>query len=406
MAMNIKNVVIVCDYAYIEGGAARVAVQTATALARYTDLNIYFFAGCGEPCSELRDSRVKVITLMMYDLLGNPNRIDAMKNGIYNKKAGKRMAELLSRLDGKETIVHVHTWTKVLSSAVFKAAQNAGIPVFLTVHDYFLTCPNGGCFNYVQNKICELLPLSAKCVTCNCDARHYYHKIWRCIRQRKQNKVIRGCNNIRYIFISDFEKQQVLRRMPAPEHQFMVKNPIAYQERYRVHAENNELFLFIGRVSEEKGVELFCKAVCEAGVKAVVIGDGKSKDKLKKQYPEITFTGWIEKSEIQQWIDRGRCLIFPSLWYEGAPLTVLEVQAYGLPCIVTNSSSAMDSVEQGITGEIIDPNVEDMTSAINKMKDDNYIERLSGETYLRFDENRCSEQYYVEQLLETYNQGV
>lgn len=404
--MNIKNVVIVCDYAYIEGGAARVAIQTATALAKYTDLNIYFFAGCGEPCSELKDSRVKVITLMMYDLLGNPNRIDAMKNGIYNKTAGKCMAELLSELDSKETIVHVHTWTKVLSSAVFKAAQDAGVPVFLTVHDYFLTCPNGGCFNYVQNKICELQPLSAKCVTCSCDARHYYHKIWRCIRQRKQNKVIRGCNNIRYIFISDFEKQQILRRMPVPRRQFMVKNPIAYQERYRVHAENNELFLFIGRVSEEKGVELFCKAVCEAGVKAVVIGDGKSKEKLKKQYPEITFTGWIEKAEIQQWMDRGRCLIFSSLWYEGAPLTVLEVQAYGLPCIVTNCNSAMDSVEQGITGEIIDPDVEDMISAINKMKDDNYIERLSQETYLRFDENRCSEQYYVEQLLETYHQGV
>lgn len=404
--MNIKNVVIVCDYAYIEGGAARVAIQTATALGKYTDLNIYFFAGCGELCSELKDSRVKVITLMMYDLLGNPNRIDAMKNGIYNKTAGKCMAELLSELDSKETIVHVHTWTKVLSSAVFKAAQDAGVPVFLTVHDYFLTCPNGGCFNYVQNKICELQPLSAKCVTCSCDARHYYHKIWRCIRQRKQNKVIRGCNNIRYIFISDFEKQQILRRMPIPGRQFMVKNPIAYQERYRVHAENNELFLFIGRVSEEKGVELFCEAVREAGVKAVVIGDGKSKEKLKKQYSEITFTGWIEKAEIQQWIDRGRCLIFSSLWYEGAPLTVLEVQAYGLPCIVTNCNSAMDSVEQGITGEIINPNVEDMISAINKMKDDNYIERLSQETYLRFDENRCSEQYYVEQLLETYHQGV
>lgn len=88
----------------------------------------------------------------MYDLLGNPSKLDAMKKGIYNRKAGKLLEDLLNTLKENETIIHVHTWTKVLSSAIFAIADKKNIPVFLTVHDYFLTCPNGGCYDYVKMK--------------------------------------------------------------------------------------------------------------------------------------------------------------------------------------------------------------------------------------------------------------
>ena len=68
--MTIRNVIVACDYAYIEGGAARVAVQTAVELSKRSNLKVYFFAGCGEPCQELVQSSVQVISLGMYDLLG------------------------------------------------------------------------------------------------------------------------------------------------------------------------------------------------------------------------------------------------------------------------------------------------------------------------------------------------
>lgn len=50
--------------------------------------------------------------LGMYDLLGNPSKLDAMKKGIYNRKAGKLLEDLLNTLKENETIIHVHTWTK------------------------------------------------------------------------------------------------------------------------------------------------------------------------------------------------------------------------------------------------------------------------------------------------------
>lgn len=404
--MTIRNVIVVCDYAYIEGGAARVAVQTAVELSKQSDLKVYFFAGCGEPCQELVQSSVKVISLGMYDLLGNPSKLNAMKKGIYNREVGEKLEDLLNILREEETIIHVHTWTKVLSSAIFAVADKKNIPVFLTVHDYFLTCPNGGCYNYVKNEICERKPMSFRCIVCNCDSRHYYYKVWRCMRQFRQNRVMRKCKNIRYIFISEFAKKQLLRRFWEPKWQYMLQNPSTFAERKRVLAEQNEIYLYIGRVSEEKGVPLFCEAVKKVGVKAAVIGDGGLKKELEKEYPDIVFTGWLGKEQIDQWIEKCRCLIFPSRWYEGAPLTVPEVQAYGVPCIVTDCSAAVDNIVAGENGLIVKADVEGMRRAIIKMMDGKIVEKMSHNTFELFNEKSYSNDVYIKNLIQIYEKGV
>lgn len=399
-----KNIIIICDYAYIEGGATKVAIQTAIALSNYTDYNIYFFAGCGEPCEELKNSNVNVICLKMYDLLGNPNRLNALKNGIYNRKSGEKLKNLINSFNGNSnnTLVHVHTYTKVLSSSIFKITQELNIPTFITIHDYFLTCPNGGCFNYVKNHVCEIPPMSLKCLLCNCDVRHYYHKIWRYIRQIKQNSIIRKNDNIGYIFISKFQEKQLLKRIPSIKNKYMLQNPIDLDNRIRVNAENNNYYIYIGRLSEEKGVRLFCESVSESNCNAVVIGDGKLFSELKNKYTNIIFTGWLQKANIKKWILKARCLIFTSLWYEGSPLTIPEVQAYGLPCIVTNTNAGTDTIKHGINGEIVTANKEDIIQSIKRMENNDYIKKLSQNTYELFDENRSNEYRYAKKLLEIY----
>lgn len=399
---EIKNVLIVSDYAFFEGGAANVAVQTVLALANCTNLNIYFFAGSGTPCEQLSDSRAKVIALNLPDLLGNRNKISAIINGIYNKKVEKEFKKVLSTLDREETIVHIHTWTKVLSSSVFKVCKEMEFRTFLTIHDYFLACPNGACYNYVNHKICELQPLSNACLKSNCDARNYMQKIWRCIRQVKQNQVIRHFENLNYIFISSYQEKQLLQRLPDIKNKFLVKNPIYVDQRYHIESEKNSNYIYIGRLSREKGPQLFCEAVTQAKVKGVIIGAGNLETELKKRYPDIEFAGWQNKDQIRDKLKMARALIFPSLWYEGSPLTTLEVQAYGIPCIVTDCSSAKDDIVQGENGEIVNAEISDIVSAINRFKDDKYVKRLSQNTYQMFDENRASEKWYVKNLLNTY----
>lgn len=396
--MKIKNVIIACDYAYFEGGAANVAMQTVIALAKYTNYNIFCFAGCGEPCEELKKSGAKIVALRLPDLLGNKNKLDAFVKGIYNKKVEREMLKLLKSLNPADTIVHIHTWTKVLSSAVFNATEKCGYTTFLTVHEYFLACPNGACFDYKTNEICERNPLSISCLMCNCDARNYPQKIWRCIRQHKQNRIIRRNKYIRYIFISEFEKKQLLRRIPDVKYKCLVKNPITIGDRKRINVENNCDFIYVGRLSGEKGIKLFCDSVTKAEVSGVVIGDGYLANELKSEYRNIKFVGWLSKNDLYGQLTTARALIFPSLWYEGSPLTVPEVQAYGIPCIVTDCSAAIDDIKDGRNGLIVRPDTESVISAVKKFQNNNFLRCLSEFTFNNFDDDRASNERYAKDL--------
>lgn len=398
----IRNVVVACDYAYVEGGAAKMAINTAILLSRTPGLRVFFIGGCGEAVPELRNSSAECLLLGLPDLMQNPSKADAFRRGIYNREVYRKVKEFLQDLDPAETVMHAHTWTKVLTTAVFRAADDLGIRIFLTTHDYFLACPNGGCYNYADRKICELKPMSFRCICCNCDSRNYAYKAWRCLRQWKQNRVLRKID-IRYIFISAFQREQLHRRGVKARKEYYLRNVIRTGERRRVKAEENEIFLMAGRLAPEKGADLFCEAVTAAGVKAVAVGDGPLKAELERKYPEIQFPGWLSPEEVRQWGKNARCFVFPSVWYEGSPLSVPEMQAYGIPCIVTDCSAATDTVENGKNGFTVPADAEEMARAIRRLGNDETVKELSEATYRMFDGDSTSEEKYVQSLLEIFN---
>ncbi len=398
----IKNIIIICDYAYIEGGASKVAIQTALALSRQTNLKIFFLSGYGEICDDLKNSNVIVKNLNMYDLLGNPNKLKAAINGIYNKKAERELRKLLLTLNIEETVVHIHTWTKVLSSSIFKVCNDLGVKTFLTLHDYFLVCPNGVCYNYVKRKACDIKPMSIKCMICNCDSRNYIQKLWRYARQFVQNTIIYKFKNLNYIFISEFQVKQIEKRYSFIKNKFLIKNIIDLGEKFKVDCENNNYFLFLGRVCKEKGINLFCEAVRKANVSGIVIGDGPLLDNLKKQYAEIKFVGWQEKEQISVWLKKTRAFVFPSICYEGSPLSIPEVQAHGIPCLVTDGNAGTDNIIPNINGLIVEANVYEIEKGIEQLKNSNFIKKLSTYTFENFDFTVGSEDKYVKSLLELY----
>ena len=80
-----------------------------------------------------------------------------------------------------------------------------------------------------------------------------------------------------------------------------------------IEPHKNNRYLFIGRLSPEKGVEMFCDAVTQSGVEADVIGTGEKIDELKCKYPNINFLGWLTSNEMATYICKARCLIVTSL---------------------------------------------------------------------------------------------
>ena len=183
---------------------------------------------------------------------------------------------------------------------------------------------------------------------------------------------------------------------------YLVQNPINIGNRMSIHAELNKDYVYIGRLSGEKGANLFCEAVTKADVHGIIIGNGNLEDSLKIKYPNIDFLGWQNKSQINEQLKKARALIFPTLWYEGSPLTVPEVQAHGIPCIVTNCSSATDDIIDGFNGEIVEPELNSIVKAIRRFNDDEYVKKLSKNTRETWNVKRSDYSLYAENLLNVY----
>ena len=229
---------------------------------------------------------------------------------------------------------------------MFDIAFKMKFKVIVTLHDYFTACPNGGYFDYVQNEICHLEPLSWRCIKCNCDSRNYGFKLYRLVRQFVQNKIVKLNDKLEYaISISEFSEKILKPTLGKNTKIKRIYNPIDIEENIeKVDYSKNEYYLYVGRISKEKGVDLFCQAISELGYKGIVVGDGDEKQKLEIQFPNVEFTGWKNKDKVKDYIKNARALIFPSRWYEGAPLTPLEAMQYNIPVLVSNVSAATEYI--------------------------------------------------------------
>lgn len=111
--------------------------------------------------------------------------------------------------------------------------------------------------------------------------------------------------------------------------------------------------LFVGRLAPEKGPGTLLEAwqaLGETDLELAVAGDGPMHDELAaRQVPGVTMLGRQDGSEIRRLMLESRALVFPSEWYEGMPITLLEAMAAGLPILASDLGSMTEMV--GALGE-------------------------------------------------------
>lgn len=404
MMAEVKNIIMVCDFANITGGAEKVAIMSAVALAD-TGYHVVLFCGKGPVCSELKNSTVEVVCLNQEEAIKDKNKSRGIVRGIYNSSARAAMEELLSSYNPKDTVIHMHGWSKVFSSSIFLPIKKRDFKVLVTMHDYFLLCPNG-CFYDFQNKsVCERKPMSGSCIKCNCDKRNYSYKLYRLIRQFIMYRMVKG-TKLNLAFISEFNKSVSSKRIPFKYGEIMITNPVDVDLQEVVKVENNSQYIFIGRLSYEKGIDCFCEAVTKAKVKAVAIGSGDRMEELVKKYPNVSFIGWKSKEEMKQYILESRALIFPSVWYEGAPLTIPEVMGgYALPCIISDKCAGRDYITDRQTGLLFEcGNAERLFETIQYAEDNAVISALQENILDTFNRDLYSNKSHVSNLLSYYGE--
>jgi len=377
-----KHVIIITDYAWVIGGASKVAMMSAIALAE-RGYDTHHFSVVGPVAEALAASGVSVHCLGQPSTLDEPNRIVGVQRGLWNRQAAKKFERLLSRFPPGESLVHVHQWTKALSPSIFETIVRLGFRFVVTLHDYFISCPNGGFLVYKETEICERKPLSVGCVVCNCDPRNYGHKVWRVFRQVIQNQVLLASGRLTdVIYVSEFSRAILSRHLPDSLNWYYVPNPVQASQLPRVDVTANRHFVFVGRLSKEKGGHLFAEAAKLAGVPAVFVGDGEQRKDIQRRNGNARITGWLLPDKVYDELRRARALVFPSIWYEMQGLTVVEAASMGVPSIVGDRSAARDYVRDGASGLYMNgASIEDLAAKLTMLQDDAVLDSMSRAAY-------------------------
>lgn len=131
-------------------------------------------------------------------------------------------------------------------------------------------------------------------------------------------------------------------------------------------AEKGDYILCISRLTKFKRIDLVLDAVSllkKRGFskKLVIVGDGEEKENLMKKSQKlgltdtVTFTGKVNRDLLVSYYARAQCVVFPSV-DEPFGIVPIEAQAAWTPVIATRSGGPIESVVDGETGFLVEPN--------------------------------------------------
>jgi glycosyltransferase involved in cell wall biosynthesis len=365
------SVIVLNDFGWVNGGQSKVAIDSALQL-KMSGLDVCFVAGRGPIDERLVEQGIECHVVGGHDILSDPFRTRAAVNGIWNAAAARMLTACLAHRDPESTVIHVHGWAKALSPSIGRVVTGSNAAHVYTLHEYFLACPNGGFYDYQAGKICSRRALSAACLATNCDARTAMHKIWRVARQAILWSAGRLPSGLRELIYLAPEQLDIMKAyVPAEARWHYLPNPAGAQPPHRVASEDNDTFLFVGRLSPEKGASVVARAAAIAGVSIAFCGDGEERDAILKANPDAQMLGWLSQEELSEQMRRVRCLVFPSLWYETYGLVVADALRVGLPVLASSSSVAASMVQPGCSGELVPAgDVESWAAAMRRLQSD------------------------------------
>lgn len=329
------RVVILNDSSVAKGGATGLALMSARML-RARGHAVTFISGDAGDDGALAAEGVELIALGG-KLLLDRKRIEAVRDGIYNRRIGARIARELATRDTPDTVYHLHGWSRILSPATLDALRPVAARCYIHAHDYFLACPNGIYFDYRRREVCPRVPLSAGCIATNCDRRAYGHKLWRVLRQRALRRAFgqeapwAGVISLGPWMTEPLVRGGVPARLVNP-----LGNPAGSFTPERVRAEAAKRLCYIGRSESGKGVRTLCAAARLAGIPLRVIGDTALQPALATDFPEVEFTGWVDQKDIGRHLTDCRAIVVPSRYPEPFGLVAAEASRSGLPVLVSD----------------------------------------------------------------------
>ncbi len=327
-------------------------------------------------------------------------------NSSYSQSSRKRFAAELGAV--KPDLVHVHNFFPLLTPSIYDACRDAGVQVVQTLHNYRLICP--GAFLERDGEVCE------KCL----DGSFYRAAWYGCYRgSRIASLVVARMVSMhhrlgtwhskinRFIALTEFAKSRFVKA-GFPEERIAVKPNFERESALFESFSSRSGALFVGRLSQEKGILTLLTAWRHLDTPIRIIGDGPMVDEVRDSgLFNVTYEGHRTRQEVMTAMQRASFLVLPSECYEGFPMVLVEAFAYGLPVIAARIGSLAEIVRDGETGITFEAgNPEDLAAKIRwAVAHPDAMEKF-GETALLQSREKYSPEVNYRRLMEIYHEAI
>lgn len=296
------------------------------------------------------------------DIKINPISIwRTIKGAFYNFEANRKLKKLIKK--EKPDVLYALQVINTLSPSIFKTAKKLGLKVIHRVSDFNLIDPRSDLMKdgevyegYIHNL--------DQCIKDRCVQNSFFASYIR-VKSMKYHRKHKLYDYVDYFVTPSMFMKNKLIEGGFPENKIVHIPTFTKMEVKNTQVTQSNYFMFIGRVTPEKGVEYAIKALSlltDTQIKLVITGtmDQISEEsrlfiKENNLIDRIEFVGFIGKEELSQLISKCIAVIHPAIWYENMPNSVLEAYAFSKPVIASNIGSLPEIVKDGETGYLFEP---------------------------------------------------
>jgi glycosyltransferase involved in cell wall biosynthesis len=281
------------------------------------------------------------------------NRIVAGLSAVWSHRAYRRMKRVIQETGCD--VVHFHNIFPLISPAAYYAAQESGVPVVQTLHNYRALCPNALLFR--RGRICE------ECVGASVPWRGVLNGCYRQSRLSTASvalmlafhRLLKTWDRAVDLYIAPSRvcREKYIQAGFDPQ-RIEVKPGFVYPDP-GVGRHGGDYFLFVGRLSEEKGLDVLFDAWRSLGASypLKVVGDGPLAPlamTAAREMPWVEWLGYRSSQEVLDLMGDARALVFPCQAYATFGLVVVEAFAKGTPAIVSGQGALAELVRHGGNG--------------------------------------------------------
>ena len=348
-----------------------------------------------------------------HDIEGIKNKLEVLFTTHYSEKSKKDFTKILKEIN--PGIVHVHNFFPLITPSVFDACLEAQVPSVFTLHNYRLIHPNG----YLINNKGGIDERSVKGSAYLCVPGKVYRNsvlqtavVAHMIEYHRKAKTWHSKVN-QFIALTAFAKSKFIEGGLPPDKIVIKPNFINdYLQEQGMSAINSKdnYFVMVGRLSGEKGVEMLVKTWLEKKIKTPVyiVGEGPLQENLSAIIAgcdNVKLLGRKTHGDTLRLIHQAKALIFPSMWYEGFPMTIVEAFSLGTPVITSNIGSQAEIVTDQYNGlHFRVGDMQNLADTVAKLEDKDLLERLMVQARQSYLENYNRELNY-KRLIEIYQEA-